>query len=61
MIPFIWGGEILMSKPDTQTEELLTLSLEQYRKLLQHAENLLKTLDSCDYSQMDEQVLSLKY
>ena len=31
-----------MSKPDTQTEELLTLSLEQYRKLLQHAENLLK-------------------
>ncbi len=46
--------------PDSQTEKLLTLSVEQYRKLLQHAEALSKMLDDCDYSRMEQYLRSLR-
>ncbi len=41
-----------MSGLNAQTEKLLSISVEQYRELLQHAEMLLQTLDNCNYSKI---------
>ena len=41
-----------MSGLNAQTEKLLSISVEQYRELLQHAEKLLQTLDNCNYSEI---------
>lgn len=41
-----------MSGLNAQTEKLLSISVEQYRELLQHAEKLLQTLDDCNYSKI---------
>lgn len=41
-----------MSGLNAQTEKLLSISVEQYRDLLQHAEKLLQTLDNCNYSKI---------
>ncbi len=41
-----------MSGLNAQTEKLLSISVEQYRELLQHAEKLLQTLDNCNYSKI---------
>lgn len=49
-----------MVKTDPQIAEILAMSVEQYRELLQHAENLLRMLDVCDHTQMDKQVLGLQ-
>ncbi len=46
-----------MGEFDPQTEKLLKSSFEQYREILQQAENLLKMMDACDYSQVDEHVI----
>ncbi len=43
-----------------QTEKLLAVSSEQYRELQQHAEKLLKMLDSCDYSGVHEHAARLQ-
>lgn len=45
---------------DPHTETLLAQSVEQYRQLLQHAENLLTMLNDCDYSKVDSQVITLQ-
>ncbi len=49
-----------MNSPELQVEKYLLLSVEQYRDLLQHAKDVLQVIDSCDYSQIDEQVLKLR-
>ena len=41
-----------MSGLNAQTEKLLSISVEQYRELLQHAEKLFQTLDDCNYSKI---------
>ncbi len=43
-----------MAELNPLTENLLAISVEQYRGLLQHAEKLLQTLENCDYSQIPE-------
>lgn len=47
-------------KSKSQTENLLTKSVEQYRVLLLHVEQLVKTLDECDYSQVNDYTLRLQ-
>ena len=50
----------MSTRPELQTAKLLTASAEQYREILQNVEDLLKILDDCDYSQLDEYALKLQ-
>jgi hypothetical protein len=50
----------MMGEFNQQTENLLTASVDQYRTLLHRAEQLLKMFNDCDYSQLDEHVISFE-
>jgi hypothetical protein len=41
-----------MAELTTQAEKLLSISVEQYRGLVHHAETLLQTLEECDYKNL---------
>jgi len=41
-----------MAALDPLAENLLSISVEQYQELLEHAENLLYTLEKCDYEKI---------
>ncbi|MBW1636859.1 MAG: hypothetical protein JRJ68_11365, partial [Deltaproteobacteria bacterium] len=49
-----------MAELPAQTEKLLSISVEQYRDLVDHAEMLLDSLDNCDYANISAHTARLQ-